>query len=193
MPLSEAQLKQKLVFLHERSSAPAEQVHFKRNVLGKLRRKDRDRVAGLLKDVTDAATLQEARKALAEAVRQLEQGYPDVARMLEAEGEEMLAVYALPPGHRKRMRSTNMLERWFEEVRRRTRVVRIFPNRAACIRLIAAHAMEVNEEWMERRYLRMEGERMEEELAAWLAAERDSACELAPVPSARSHAEPLEM
>jgi transposase-like protein len=97
--------------------------------------------------------------------------YPDVARMLEEEGEEMLAVYALPAGHRKRMRSTNMLERWFEEIRRRTRVVRIFPNRASCIRLIGAHCMEANEEWLARRYLRMELEEVEEAVAASLAEE----------------------
>jgi putative transposase len=169
------------------------QVHFKRNVLGKIRRKDRDRVAGLLKDVTDAASLQEARKALAEAVRQLEERYPDVARMLEEEGEEMLAVYALPPGHRKRMRSTNMLERWFEEVRRRTRVVRIFPNRAACIRLIAAHAMEINEEWLGRRYLRMEAEQIQEAISAFAASERPPSVLAAPGSPSASSTLNLEM
>ena len=95
--------------------------------------------------------------------------------MLDEEGEEMLGVYALPPEHRKRMRSTNMLERWFEEVRRRTRVVRIFPSRASAVRLIGAHCMEANEEWLERRYLTMEPERIEEGLAAW-AAGGASAC-----------------
>jgi len=108
----------------------------------------------LLKDVTDAPSLEQAREALREAVQELSDRYPDVARMLDEEGEEMLGVYALPAGHRKRMRSTNMLERWFEEVRRRTRVVRIFPNRASCVRLIGAHCMEANEEsviaWQEQ-------------------------------------------
>ena len=146
----------------------------------------------LLKEIADAPTLQEATAALRGAVEELSQKYPEVAQMLEEKGEEMLGVYALPPGHRTRMRTTNMLERWFEEVRR-TRVVRIFPNRASCVRLIGAHCLEANEEWLERRYLRMEPERMEQELAAWLAAESASACELAPVPSARSHAESLEL
>jgi transposase-like protein len=110
----------------------------------------------LLKKVTDAPTLKDARKQLREACEEIEQKYPDVAQMLDEEGEEMLAVYALPEKHRKRMRSTNMLERSFEEVRRRTRVVRIFPNRAAYVRLIASHCMEANEEWLGRRYLSME-------------------------------------
>jgi putative transposase len=172
------------------------QVHLKRNVCGKVRRKDRQWVAALLKEITDAATLQGAREALGEAVRELSDRYPEVARMLDEEGEEMLGVYALPAEHRKRMRSTNMLERWFEEVRRRTRVVRIFPNRASCVRLIGAHCMEANEEWLGRRYLSMEPERIEEELAVWMerqGPDRASACEFAPVPSANSHAETLEM
>ncbi len=169
------------------------QVHFKRNVCGKVRCKDREWVAGLLKEVTDAGSPAEARRALQSAAGELEHRYPEVARMLETEGEEMLGVYALPAGHRTRMRTTNMLERWFEEVRRRTRVVRIFPNRASCVRLIGAHAMEANEEWLGRIYLRMEPERIDEEIAEWLAGSGASACELAPVPSARSHAESLEM
>jgi putative transposase len=144
------------------------QVHFVRNVCGKVRRKDRAWVVSVLKGITEAGTLQEARQALGRAVEQVEAGYPEVARMLEQEGEEILTVYALAPEHRKRMRSTNMLERWFEEVRRRTRVARIFPNRGSCVRLVGAHCMETNEEWLGRRYLDMEPERMEEELRAWL-------------------------
>ena len=153
------------------------QVHFKRNIRGKVRRKDRQWVDSLLKEITDAPALQEARQALDNAVEELEDRYPEVARTLEEAGEEMLAVYALPAEHRKRMASTNMLERWFEEVRRRTRVVRIFPNRASCVRLIVAHCMEANEEWLSRRYLTMAPERIAEGLAAWTAAGRsESAC-----------------
>jgi len=59
------------------------------------------------------------------------------------------------------------LERWFEELRRRTRVVRIFPNRASCLRLIGAHCLETNEEWLQRRYLRMDPQEMEEQLTGW--------------------------
>ena len=53
------------------------------------------------------------------------------------------------------MRLTNMLERLNEEIKRRTRVIRIFPNEASCIRLMSALAMETNEEWMARKYLEM--------------------------------------
>jgi transposase-like protein len=169
------------------------QVHFKRNACGRVRRRDREWVMELVKEVTDAGALEEARQKLTEAAEQIQEKYPDLAQMLDEEGEQILGVYALPEEHRKRMRSTNMLERWFEEIRRRTRVVRIFPNRASCVRLIGAHCMEANEEWLGRRYLSMEPERIEKELAQWLAPESASACELASVPSARSHADTLEM
>jgi glucosamine-6-phosphate deaminase len=66
--------------------------------------------------------------ALAAAVAELEKKSPKVARLLEEHGEEILGVYALPEAHRKRMRTTNMLERQNQELKWRTRVVRIFPN-----------------------------------------------------------------
>ena len=78
-----------------------------------------------------------------------------MAEFLDTYGEEILGVYALPDTHRKRMRSTNMLERYNQEIKRRTRVVRIFPNEKSCIRLVSALAIETNEEWMARRYLKM--------------------------------------
>ena len=55
----------------------------------------------------------------------------------------------------QRMRTTNMVERLNEEFRRRTRVIRVFPNEAACMRMISVLAVETNEEWMERKYLNM--------------------------------------
>ncbi len=169
------------------------QEHFKRNVVGRVRLPDRKWVKSLLKQITDAPTLEAAREALKRAVEEFSSRYPQVAQMVEEEGEDILGVYALPPEHRRRMRSTNMLERWFEEIRRRTRVVRIFPNPASCLRLIATLCMEANEEWLGRRYLRVEPDRIEDELAEWKAGGHELACELVRVPSARSHAGTLEM
>jgi len=62
----------------------------------------------------------------------------------------------VPAAHRKRLRSTNVLEGHNQELKRRTRVVRIFPNGASCLRLISALAIETNEEWLARPYLRMD-------------------------------------
>lgn len=64
-----------------------------------------------------------------------------------------MAVMALPEKYRKRLRSTNMQERLNEEIRRRERVIRIFPNEESSKRLISAFAAEFNEQWLARRYL----------------------------------------
>ncbi len=134
------------------------QVHFIRNVLNLVSKKDRSNILRYLKEITESPSLESARKRLSEAVAALETTHPKVSEYLDTYGEEILAVYALPEPHRKRMRTTNMLERHNQEIKRRTRVVRIFPNERSCIRLVAALAMETNEEWMARRYLNMNWE-----------------------------------
>ena len=134
------------------------QVHFIRNVLSSVSRKDRGRILAQLREITGASSLESARNRLREAVETLHASHPKVADLLDTHGEEMLAVFALPQHHWKRMRSTNMLERFNQEIKRRTRVLRIFPNEASCIRLVSALAMEENENWMERKYLNMEAE-----------------------------------
>lgn len=76
---------------------------------------------------------------------------------VEANIEETLTFYRLPQGHHKHMKITNMLERLNEEIKRRTRVVRIFPNTDSCLRLIRALAVETHEGWLkEHRYLNMD-------------------------------------
>ena len=134
------------------------QVHFIRNVLARVRKGDRAGVLTLVRSITEAPTRLAAEAALTAAVETLQGRYPEVAALIEDAAEEILAVYALPEAHRKRMRSTNMLERYNQELKRRTRVVRIFPNGASCLRLICAMAIETNEEWLARRYLRMDVE-----------------------------------
>ena len=129
------------------------QVHFLRNVLAHVSKKDRRWAVDLLRAVTNAETLEAARKAQKEAASALQARYPKVAELLDEHGEEMLAVYQLPEPHRKRMRSTNMLERLNQEFKRRTRVVRIFPDDRSCLRLVTALAIEQSEEWQDRRYL----------------------------------------
>ncbi|MDQ2832888.1 MAG: transposase, partial [Acidobacteriota bacterium] len=132
------------------------QVHFVRNILNHTAAREKTAVLAQLKTITEAPTLVAARKALGEAVEALGRRSPKAAALLDAHGEEILATYQLPEAHRKRMRSTNMLERVNQEIKRRTRVIRIFPNEQACVRLVSTLMMELNQEWMERLYLRME-------------------------------------
>jgi len=69
---------------------------------------------------------------------------------------ETLTFYRLPRAHHKHLKSTNMLERLNEEIKRRTLVVRIFPNTESCLRLIRALCVETHETWLEdNRYLNM--------------------------------------
>jgi putative transposase len=131
------------------------QVHFVRNALGMVARRDAADVVAALRTVTEAPDREGARKAIDTAASALQRKHPKVARLLEEHGEEILAVYSLPEPHRKRMKSTNMLERVNQEIKRRTRVVRIFPDEDACLRLTSALMMELNVEWMDRIYLDM--------------------------------------
>jgi putative transposase len=82
--------------------------------------------------------------------------YPKLVSWVDETIEETLTFYRLPRQHHKHLKSTNMLERLNEEIRRRTYVVRIFPNPDACRRLVRALAVETHENWLEaHRYLNM--------------------------------------
>ncbi|HQG06703.1 MAG TPA: transposase [Anaerohalosphaeraceae bacterium] len=71
-----------------------------------------------------------------------------------------LTVFELSESHRKRMRTTNLLERLHEEINRRTRVARLFPNPASLLRLVSAIEMEISEDWIAgKRYLNMNAEK----------------------------------
>ena len=131
------------------------QVHFVRNLLSHTTARDKPLALALLKSITEAPTPTAARKAVSDAVEALGRRCPRAAALLDEHSEEILAVYQLPDSHRKRMRSTNMLERVNQEIKRRTRVIRIFPNELACVRLVSTLLMELNQEWMERVYLTM--------------------------------------
>ena len=102
-----------------------------------------------------AATTREQAVTTAETVAaRWEPTHPRVARLLEEAIEDCLACLAFPIAHRARIRTTNGLERLNEEIKRRTRVVRIFPNAEACLRLVTALCVEQSEEWVSgRRYL----------------------------------------
>ncbi len=81
---------------------------------------------------------------------------PRLANKLEVDGEETLSCYSFPKEHRKRIRSTNCLERVHQEIKRRGRVIWIFANEASCIRLCTSVVMDISDEWVSgRRYLDM--------------------------------------
>jgi transposase-like protein len=133
------------------------QVHFMRNVLGMVSLRHRPRLGEELRGIFGAATLTQARAAARACVSGWQTSHPLVAAKLDEEIEDCLACYEFPAAHRPRIRTTNGLERLNQELKRRTRVVRIFPNRAAVERLVTALAMEQSEEWVSGRcYLNMD-------------------------------------
>jgi transposase-like protein len=134
------------------------QVHYQRNLLGMVGAKRRKEIAEDLRAIFAATSREQALGMASEvAGRWREKGYEKVACHIEENIEECLACLAFPEGHRRRIRTTNGLERLNQEIKRRTRVVRIFPNPQACLRLVGALAIEQSEEWVTgRRYLDME-------------------------------------
>ena len=132
------------------------QVHLMRNLLGHSPAKLRGEVAAAAKRVFQAADMTEARRRLAEFVEQFGKGAAKAVACMEAGFEDAMAVMTLPEKYRKKLRTTNMQERLNEEVRRRERVIRIFPNDESALRLIGALLAEQNEAWQERKYLDMD-------------------------------------
>ena len=132
-------------------------VHFLRNATDQLPRKGDDDCLRELRWLYDRRDIVEGRKDLAGWLSRWQEKYPKLCDWVEEEIEETLSFYRLPLRHHKHLKSTNMLERLNEEIRRRTRVVRIFPNEASCLRLIRALAVETHENWIESpRYLDMD-------------------------------------
>ena len=132
-------------------------VHFLRNALDYLPRKADNDCMTELRWIYDRRSIEEARQDLAAWLKKWSTRYPKLCDWVEGNIEETLTFYRLPRQHHKNLKSTNLLERLNEEIKRRTLVVRIFPNLAACLRLVRALAVEMHENWIEAtRYLNME-------------------------------------
>jgi putative transposase len=133
------------------------QVHYARNLLGMVGHAKRKGLGEDLRAIFAEPVLEPALEiASSVAQKWREKGSEKVAEHLEEHVEECLSCLAFPEPHRRRIRTTNGLERLNQEIKRRTRVVRIFPNPQACLRLVTALAVEQSEEWVTgRRYLDM--------------------------------------
>jgi len=132
------------------------QTHFHRNIRGITPPKHQRQVADALKDVFNATDLQTAQRRLNEMIDTYENILPKLAEKLDRDTPHCLTCLDLTQQHRKRLRTTNSLERLNREIKRRADVVQIFPNDQACERLVGALCMEWSEEWITgRRYLDM--------------------------------------
>lgn len=100
-----------------------------------------------LRGVFDAADAKAASEQLQRVVGKYEESAPKLAAWIEENVPEGLTVFRLPTSHRRRLRTSNMLERLNREVKRRTRVATLFPNEASLLRLVTAVLMEQSQEW----------------------------------------------
>jgi transposase-like protein len=120
-------------------------VHFLRNAIDHLPRKRDDDCLQELRWLYDRRQLKEAKADIKAWIDKWQGRYPKLVAWVEDNIKETLTYYRLPLAHHRNMKSTNMLERFNEEIKRRTRAVRIFPNEASCLRLVRALAVEQHE------------------------------------------------
>jgi transposase-like protein len=136
---------------------PSRRIHFLRNALDHLPRKADDDCLTELRWLYDRRDGTEARQHLAAWVERWAAKYPKLTAWVEEGIEETFTFYRFPNKHHKHLKSTNLLERFHQELKRRSLVVRIFPNEASCLRLMRALAAEQHEEWLDgARYLHMQ-------------------------------------
>jgi putative transposase len=100
-----------------------------------------------IRAIFNAPNRQEADRLLQSTVQKYQRSAPKLAAWMEENVPEGLTVFSFPESHRRLLRTTNGVERLNQEVRRRTRVARLFPNEASCLRLVSAVLMEISEEW----------------------------------------------
>ena len=134
------------------------QFHLQQNAQAYIPRMGmRKEAAEEIRTIFNAPDRETAESYLKKAVEKYAILAPKLADWMEVNISEGFTVFAFPRAHQRRLRTSNYLERLSQEIKRRTRVVRVFPNEQACLRLISAILMEIGEEWeYGRLYLEME-------------------------------------
>jgi putative transposase len=124
------------------------QFHLQQNALAHAPKQEmKSEVTADVRTVFDAPDEPAARRQLDQVVKKYAATAPKLAAWLDANVPEGLTVLRLPPSHRVKLRTTNLLERLNRELKRRTRVATLFPNEAALLRLVSAILTEISEEW----------------------------------------------
>lgn len=156
-------------------------VHFMRNLLAHVPQGDKALVAAAVRTVFAQPDRMAAGQQLTVVVNSMQSRWPQAASLLQTAEEEILTYMAFPKEHWTRIYSTNPLERLNKEIKRRTKVVEIFPDEASAVRLVGALLLETDEEWqVGRRYFSQESMRKLVEPEPLIAAEPEP-FRLAPV------------
>ena len=122
-------------------------VHFMRNLLARIPHRDKAAVADAVRLIFDQPSRQSAEIQLYQLVEKLDKTYPDTAALLVDAEQDILAYKSFPKEHWRRIHSTNLLERVNKEVKRRTKVVGVFPDRPSVIRLVGSILNEIDDDW----------------------------------------------
>ena len=132
-------------------------VHFMRNALAGVAKKDKAIVAAALRTAFDQDTLEASKAQWAKLIDAFQPRHPKLAELMARAEDDVLAYKTFPESHWRQIHSTNPLERLNKEIKRRTNVIGIFPNEAAITRLVGALMLEQNDEWaVTRRYMTLE-------------------------------------
>jgi len=139
--------------------------HFMRNVLSRVPYKERPRLANYLKQTFNSPTQEMATRIAQLIAQEYQNSYPKVSRLLEEELESTLTYLSYSPHHWRKIRTTNLIEGVLnKDLKQRSKVIGIFPNRESCMRYVCLRLMEIDEEWQTgRRYMKMPEEDQDSE------------------------------
>lgn len=122
-------------------------VHFVRELLGRIPKASAGLVAAALRNVFQQTSREHAHDAMTKVIETLASKWPQVAELVREAEDDLLAYFDFPEAHWRQIRSTNPIERLNKELRRRTRVVGIFPSSASVLRLVGMLLVEQHDEW----------------------------------------------
>ena len=124
------------------------QFHLQQNAQACVPKKSmKESVAADIREIFNASSLKEAMRLLKLKIEKYKDSASKLSEWMEANLPEGLTVYEFEESHRKKIRTSNLVERLNREIKRRTKVVSIFPNEAACLRLVTALLIEMSESW----------------------------------------------
>jgi putative transposase len=131
-------------------------VHFKRNIFKIVPKKDIKEVLEYLNDVLKSKDVQQAHLIGHAMIATYEDIYPKLAKMLTDNLSDVMSFLAFPASHHRKIHSTNLVERFNKEIKRRTKVVSAFPTEGSVLRLLVPLAIDTNAKWLERKYVSWE-------------------------------------
>ena len=133
-------------------------VHFMRNLLARIPHKDKKEVADAVRLIFEQPSLQSAQDQLRQLAEKMEPFYPKAAILLLEAEPDILAYKSFPKEHWRRIHSTNLVERLNKEIKRRTKVIGVFPDQPSVFRLVGSLLNEIDDEWRanQRRYFSVE-------------------------------------